>query len=225
MPMMEFRYHDRRQAGRELAGRLTRFANKPGVIVLALPRGGVPVGYEVATRIHAPLDVYTVRKLGVPGHEELAMGAIASDGSYVVDRRVVDQLAIPAELFQSTIDRELAELRRRERAYRDDLPRPNLRDKIIILVDDGLATGSTMYAAVGALRDQSPAWITVAAPVGSAETCAMLGRIADDVVCAYGPAHFRAVSLCYETFPQVGDDEVLTLLVRADRELKQWNVA
>lgn len=218
-------YLDRSDAGRDLAGKLTYYANRPGVIVLALPRGGVPVAYEIATRLRAPLDVYTVRKLGVPGHEELAMGAVASDGSYVVDPGIVEQLGIPEQLFKSILQRELVEIRRRERAYRDDLPRPNLYDKIVIIVDDGLATGSTMYAAVEALRRQSPDRIVVAVPVGSANSCAMLQDIADDVVCVHAPVHFRAVSLYYQNFPQVSDDEVRDLLDRAAKESKKWNAA
>jgi putative phosphoribosyl transferase len=212
---MEARYLDRSEAGRDLAERLAAYADRPGVIILALPRGGVPVAFEVAQRIHAPLDVYTVRKLGVPGHEELAMGAVASDGRYVIDRRVVEELHVPERLFKHTLRRELAELRRRERAYRGDLARPALGGKTIVLVDDGIATGSTMSAAVQSLRDQSPAQVIVAVPVGSADTCAMLARLADDVVCAQVPPDFRAVSLWYDHFPQTSDREVRDLLDRA----------
>jgi putative phosphoribosyl transferase len=219
--MMEARYLDRSEAGRDLAERLTAYAGRPGVIILALPRGGVPVAFEVAQRIHAPLDVYTVRKLGVPGHEELAMGAVASDGRYVIDRRVVEELRVPQRLFKHTLRRELAELRRRERAYRGDLARPELGGKTIVLVDDGIATGSTMSAAVQSLRDQLPAQVIVAVPVGSADTCTMLAQIADHVVCAQVPPDFRAVSLWYDHFPQTSDREVRDLLDRASRESKE----
>jgi predicted phosphoribosyltransferase len=220
---MEGRYLDRSEAGRELAGRLTAYADRADVIVLALPRGGVPVAFEVAQQIHAQLDIYTVRKLGVPGHEELAMGAVASDGKYVIDRRVVEELRVPQRSFNHTLRRELGELRRRERAYRGDLARPELRGKTIVLVDDGVATGSTMCVAVQSLRDQSPAKVIVAVPVGSADTCAMLARIADGVVCAKVPPDFRAVSLWYEHFPQTSDLEVRDLLERVARESKQRN--
>ena len=219
---MEARYLDRSEAGRDLAERLTAYADRPGVIILALPRGGVPVAFEVAQRIRAPLDVYTVRKLGVPGHEELAMGAVASDGRYVIDRRVVEELRVPQRLFNHTLRRELAELRRRERAYRGDLARPALGGKTVVLVDDGIATGSTMSAAVQSLRDQSPAQVIVAVPVGSADTCAMLARLADDVVCAQVPTDFRAVSLWYDHFPQTSDREVRDLLDRASRVSNEW---
>jgi predicted phosphoribosyltransferase len=208
-------YRDRHDAGRQLAARLTQFAHRPDVLVLALPRGGVPVGYEVAQALGAPLDVFLVRKLGVPGREELAMGALASGGSLFVNDEVVRTLGIPPEVIQSVAREEQRELERRERAYRDGRPAPDVRGRIVILVDDGLATGSTMRAAVRALRKLGPTWIVVAVPVGSPETCAAMGEAADQVVCAQEPEYFAAVGLWYEDFAQTGDEEVRDLLARA----------
>ncbi len=222
---MSSRFINRAHAGRELAQRLLAYADRPDVIVLALPRGGVPVAYEIATRLHAPMDVYAVRKLGVPGHEELAMGAVAPDGTTIVDRQLLDLVGVSTEEFHAVVQRELAEIRRREHAYRDERPRPSIDGKTVLVVDDGLATGATMSAAVNALRAQHPAKIVVAAPVGSPETCGMLAEIADDVVCVDMPLAFGAVGMYYDDFQQTGDDEVRQLLARAAEEAsKRWNI-
>jgi len=208
-------FRDRHDAGRQLAGLLGAYAGRPDVLVLALPRGGVPVGYEVARALQAPLDVFLVRKLGVPGREELAMGAIATGGVRVPNPDVLATLRIPPRVLEAITRREREELERRERLYRDDRPAPDVRDRVVILVDDGLATGSTMRAAVAALRQQGPARIVVAVPVGAAETCAALQGEADEVICAQTPEPFRAVGLWYEDFTQTDDDEVRALLARA----------
>ena len=208
-------FRDRADAGRRLAAKLRRYMGRDDVVVLALPRGGVPVGYEVARALGAPLDVFGVRKLGVPGHEELAMGAIASGGVRVLNEEVVRQLGIPAALIEQVAAREGHELERRESAYRDGRPRPDVRDKIVILVDDGLATGATMRAAVAALRRLDPARIVVAVPVGAHDTCAELTDEADEVVCGVTPEPFVAVGIWYEDFGQTTDDEVRDLLARA----------
>jgi predicted phosphoribosyltransferase len=211
------RFADRREAGRALAETLQAYANRPDVIVLALPRGGVPVAYEVAKALHAPLDVFTVRKLGVPGYEELAAGAIASGGVYVLDPHVITELGLTPEDLAPVIEAERAELRRREEAYRDGRPRPDVRGKTVILVDDGLATGSSMRAAVQALRRLEPAEIVVAVPVGAAETCRALAREADNVICAATPVPFVAVGTHYSDFRQTTDDEVKELLKLANQ--------
>jgi putative phosphoribosyl transferase len=208
------RFQDRTEAGQELAKHLAPYADRHDVLVLALPRGGVPVAYEVARALHAPLDVFLVRKLGVPGHEELAMGAIASGGVRVVNRDVIGALGIPETIVDMVAERAEEELRRRERLYRDDRPAPEVRGRTVILVDDGLATGSTMRAAVAALRRQEPAHVIVAVPVGAAETCAELSDEAE-VVCARTPEPFLAVGLWYDDFTQTSDDEVRELLERA----------
>jgi predicted phosphoribosyltransferase len=208
-------FADRREAGRFLAGKLTGYADRPDVLVLALPRGGVPVAFEVASALHAPLDVFLVRKLGVPGHEELAMGAIASGGVRVLNEDVVRALRIPGDVLEAVAEAEQAELERRERIYRGDRPPPDVRGRTVILVDDGLATGSTMRAAVAALRRQGPARIVVAVPVGAPETCAEFEREADEVVCARTPEPFYAVGLWYGDFSQTTDEEVHELLERA----------
>src|SRR5688572_8124254 len=185
-------FRNRQQAGRVLAQRLTAYAHKPEVVVLALPRGGTPVAYEVAKALHAPLDVLVVRKLGVPGHEEYAMGAIASGGEPLLNDDVVRELGITADAIDAVVQRERAELQRRDCLYRGSRPPPDVRGRSVIVVDDGLATGSTMVAAVQALRRLQPARIVVAVPTGAAETCAQLRELADEVVCASTPRPFRA---------------------------------
>jgi putative phosphoribosyl transferase len=211
-------FADRADAGRRLADKLAGYANNPNVIVLALPRGGVPIGYEVARRLHVPLDVYVVRKLGVPGHEELAMGALASDGTCVVDDDLIASLGIDEESIEEVVRREIAELRRRESAYRDG-PQPNVAGKIVIVVDDGLATGATMRAAAISLRKRNPAAIVVGVPVAAPRTCASLERVVDRVVCVVTPEPFHAVGLYYQNFEQTSDDDVRRLLARAAAEL------
>lgn len=208
-------FQNRRDAGRYLASKLTAYAGCPDVIVLALPRGGVPVAFEVAQALRAPLDVFLVRKLGVPGHEELAMGAIASWGARVLNDDVVRALRIPQNVVQQVEARERRELDRRERKYRAGRPAPNVRGRVVILVDDGLATGSTMRAAVVALRQRGPGRIVVAVPVGAAETCAELHQEADDAVCAVTPEPFLAVGTWYQDFSQTTDEEVQLLLDEA----------
>jgi predicted phosphoribosyltransferase len=208
------RFSNRSEAGRELAERLAHYADSSDVVVLALPRGGVPVGYEVAEALGAPLDVFLVRKLGVPGHEELAMGAIASGGVRVLNERVVGALCITDDVLEEVEAEERHELERRERAYRDDRPPLDVRDKTVVLVDDGLATGATMRAAVTALRRLGPARIVVAVPVGAADTCAELRIEADEVRCAVEPEPFYGVGMWYDDFSQTTDDEVRALLAR-----------
>jgi putative phosphoribosyl transferase len=211
-------FRDRVEAGRVLASHLAHYAGRPDVLVLALPRGGVPVGYEVARALGAPLDVFLVRKLGVPGHEELAMGAIASGGVRVLNEDVVAALDIPQAAIEAAAEREAQELARREREYRDGRPAPNVRGRTVLLVDDGLATGSTMRAAVAALRRLQPAAIVVAVPTAAFETCAELRPLVEEVVCASTPHPFRAVGLWYDDFSQTSDEEVRGLLARAARE-------
>jgi predicted phosphoribosyltransferase len=211
-------FRDRSEAGRVLAEKLKPYADREDVLVLALPRGGVPVGYEIAAALHAPLDVFLVRKLGLPGHEELAMGAIASGGVRVLNEDVVRPLQVPDEIIDAVAKQELRELERRERVYRDDRPPPDVRGRTVILVDDGLATGSSMRAAVAALRQQRPARIIVAVPIGAAETCEEFRTEADEVVCARTPEPFYAVGIWYSDFSQTTDDEVRELLERAPEE-------
>jgi predicted phosphoribosyltransferase len=210
------RFRNRVEAGRRLAELLKAYANRPEVLVLALPRGGVPVAYEVARALGAPLDLFLVRKLGVPGHHELAMGAIASGGVRVLNRDVVDMLRIPESAIAAVAAREQTELERRERAYRGDRPPPEVRGKTVILIDDGLATGSTMRAAVGALRQEGPARIVVAVPAAAPETCAEFEVEVDEIVCAIAPDPFFAVGLWYEDFSETSDDEVRDLLRRVN---------
>jgi len=209
------RFHDRADAGRKLAAVLHEYAERSDVRVLALPRGGVPVGYEVARALHAPLDVFLVRKLGLPGHEEFAMGAIASDGVVVLDDDVVRTLGVDRRSIEYVIARERRELERREVAYRGDRPEIDIHGCIVIVVDDGLATGSTMRAAVLALRSEKPKRIVVAVPVAAPETCRSFREgpdPADEVVCLSTPEPFQAVGLWYEVFDQTSDDEVRALL-------------
>lgn len=208
-------FADRADAGRRLADALAEYVEHPDVVVLALPRGGVPVGYEVARRLRAPLDVYLVRKLGVPGHEELAMGALASDATCVVDDDLIAALGIDEAELEAVIQREMSELRRRESAYREASPKLDLSGKIVIVVDDGLATGATMRAAAMALRQHHPAKIVVAVPVSAPRTAASLQRVADRVVCVHTPEPFHAVGLYYQNFEQTTDDEVRALLSRS----------
>lgn len=212
---MTVHFRDRRHAGRLLARKLAEYTARPDVIVLALPRGGVPVGYEVARALHVPLDVFVVRKLGVPGHEELAMGAIASGGLYVRNDEVADALNIDDTVFDEVVAREYREVQRREHNYRDDRPPFEVAGKIVLLVDDGLATGSTMRAAVAALRRLGPAQIVVAVPTAARTTCEELADEADACVCDLLPEPFRAVGLWYNDFTQTEDDEVRDLLARA----------
>jgi predicted phosphoribosyltransferase len=205
------RYADRHEAGVALADRLREFAGRD-VVVLGLPRGGIPVAYEVAKALHAPLDVFVVRKLGLPGHPELAMGAIASGGVRVLNDDVMRQLRVPNAAIEAVSRAEQMELERRERAYRGARTSIPIEGRVAILVDDGLATGSTMRAAVLAVRRLIPAEIIVAAPVGARETCRALAEVADDVVCALIPEPFTAVGLWYDNFDQTTDDEVRRLL-------------
>lgn len=206
------RFHDRREAGRRLAEKLSRYAKRSDVVVLGLPRGGIPVAHEVAATLEAPLDVFLVRKLGVPGHPELAMGAIAEGGIELLSRDLVRDLGIPPALIEQVAVRERLELERRDTLYRGARRRAMLRDRIVIVVDDGLATGSTMEAAILALKPQAPARIVVAVPVGSRETCNRLRRLADEVVFVSTPEPFHAVGLWYEDFSETTDDDVKRLL-------------
>lgn len=211
-------FRDRTDGGRQLAARLTRYADRTDVLVLALPRGGVPVAYEVAKELNAPLDVFLVRKLGVPGQEELAMGAIASGGVRVLNEDIVNYLGIPDEVIDAIAAVERRELERRERAYRDDRPPPDVKDRVVILIDDGLATGSTMRAAAASLRLQKPGRIVVAVPVSSPKTCDEFRSEVDEIVCAVTPQHFQGVGLWYEDFSQTSDEEVCELLKRGTQQ-------
>src|SRR5262249_30663353 len=213
------RFKNRTEAGRFLAERLSAYANRPDTLVLGLPRGGVPVAYEVATALNAPLDVFVVRKLGVPGHEELAMGAIATGGARTLNRDVIEYLRIPDEVIDEVTEREEQELGRRELLYRDNRPARSPRDRVTILVDDGLATGSSMRAAALAVRQQQPASVVVAVPVAASQTCDDLRGEADVVVCGFTPEPFYAVGLWYEDFSQTTDEEVRELLARAENKL------
>ena len=208
-------FDDRSHAGRELASRLGEFRDRNDVVVLGLPRGGVPVAYEVARAIRAPLDVFVVRKLGVPGQEELAMGALASGGITVLNRKVVDQLAIPSYVINAVLSREERELERREREYRDGRPAATVQGRTVILVDDGLATGASMRVAATALRKKSPAQIVVAVPVASPATCEEFETEVDRVICAITPEPFWAVGQWYRDFSQTTDEEVRDLLRRS----------
>ena len=208
-------FRDRTDAGQQLAAKLALYAGRPDVRVLALPRGGVPVAFEVAKALRAPLDVFLVRKLGLPGHEELAIGAIASGGIRALNEDVVRRFRVSDDVIDAVAAEEEKELDRRERLYRGDRPTTDVRDRTVILVDDGLATGATMRAAVVALRQQRPARIVVAVPVGAAETCAEFETEADDTVCAHTPEPFYGVGMWYDDFSQTTDEEVRELLERA----------
>jgi putative phosphoribosyl transferase len=211
------RFRDRSQAGRLLADRLRGYAGRDDVLVLGLPRGGVPVAYEIARALDAPLDVYLVRKLGVPGHEELAFGAIATGGTRVLNEHLVEALGLPDEAIEAIDANEMRELERRERAYRGDRPPPDVEGRTVIVVDDGLATGSTMLAAIRALRQGQPARIVVAVPVAPPEVCAALRGEADQLVCLATPDPFYSVGTWYEDFAQTTDEQVRDLLERARR--------
>jgi predicted phosphoribosyltransferase len=214
------RFADRRQAGAALASALRHYADRADVVVLALPRGGVPVAYAVAEALGAHLDVFLVRKLGLPGHPEYAMGAIATGGVQVLNEEAIGWYRVPQEVVDAVIASETLELRRREAAYRDGRAATAISGKIAIVVDDGLATGSSMRAAVTAIRQQGPSRIVVAVPVGAPSTCQELRQIADEVICVRTPEPFSAVGLWYDDFAQTGDDEVQSLL-RAHHESLQ----
>lgn len=213
------RFEDRAEAGRFLAQKLVEtYAGRPDLLILALPRGGVPVAYEVAKALNAPLDIFVVRKLGVPGHEELAMGAIATGGVQVINPSVVQTLRISEETISAVAAEEQREMERRMRDYRGSKPLPDVRGRTVILVDDGLATGASMWAAVTALRQLSPKEIVVGVPTASQETCREFEDLVDDIVCAITPEPFMAVGLWYHDFSQTSDDEVRALLAKAERE-------
>jgi len=216
---MERAFANRTEAGRLLAEKLVNYAGRADVIVLGLPRGGVPVAFEVAQRLGALLDVFIVRKLGVPGFEELAAGAIASGGVRVLNEDVMRAIPHADEAINAITARETAELERREQIYREGRPPPELRDRIVILVDDGLATGATMRAAVKALRERGAAKIVVAVPVGPPDTCHALEERADETICLSTPEFFQAVGQYYEDFSQTSDEDVRELLSQAAQEM------
>jgi putative phosphoribosyl transferase len=216
---MERAFPNRTEAGRQLAEKLLKYAGRPDVIVLGLPRGGVPVAFEVAKRLGAPLNVFIVRKLGVPGFEELAVGAIASGGVRVLNEDVMRAVPNAEQVIESVTARETAELERRDQSYRNGRPAPELGDRVVILVDDGLATGATIRAAVAALRQRGVAKIVVAVPVGPPDTCRELEREADEIICLSRPDFFQAVGQYYEDFSQTSDDEVRELLARAAQKV------
>jgi len=218
-------FRNRADAGVQLSARLEKYRNDDNAIVLALPRGGVPVAYEIATRLGLPLDVFTVRKLGVPGHEELAMGAVASGGAYVVDARLLELAQVTPEEFRTALARERAELRRRETAYRGGRAEPELRGKTVLLVDDGLATGASAQAALAVLRERGPSKIVVAVPVASPDSVLALTQSADEIATVYQPWPFHSVGSYYENFDQVEDATVLRLLSQAERRGPKWTVA
>jgi predicted phosphoribosyltransferase len=212
---MADRFVDRSDAGRQLAQELEQYAGRHDVVVLGLPRGGVPVAFEIAMALDLPLDVFVVRKLGLPGHEEFGIGAIASGGVRVVDQAVLRAYGVDPATLDRVTERERRELERRERLYRDDRPFPDVRGRAVILVDDGLATGSTMRAAIAALRQEGARELVVAVPVGASETCEAMKPLVEHLVCLYTPEPFYAVGLWYENFDQTSDAEVHDLLDRA----------
>jgi len=217
--MNSFTFPNRHEAGRALARELSHYAGRDDAVVLALPRGGLPIGFEIAHALHAPLDVFLVRKLGVPGHEELAMGAIASGGTRILNESVIEHLRITKNQIEEVAHEEEHELERREQAFRQGRPPLTFADRFCILVDDGLATGSTMRAAVMALKKQNTKHIVVAVPVGSAETCAEFESIADETACLYTPEPFLAVGRWYDDFAQLTEEEVRDYLERAAHEM------
>jgi putative phosphoribosyl transferase len=214
-------FRDRAEAGRILAEKLRHYANNQSVVVLALPRGGVPVAYPVAQALRVPLDVFVVRKLGLPGHEELAMGAIASGGMLVLNEEIVSQIPNAERVVAEVAAMEAKELERREALYRGERPPVDVRQKVVILVDDGAATGATMKAAVVALRKREVAKIVTAVPVGAPETCDELRNLADESICVIEPESFRAVGQFYRDFSPTTDEEVRELLARAQSELNR----
>jgi predicted phosphoribosyltransferase len=215
---MDTRFLDRRDAGKQLAARLMHYRGRTDVLVLGLPRGGVPVAYEVARGLQVPLDVFVVRKLGAPGHEELAMGAIASGGVQVINQDVVHQLQISQLDIEAAALRETLELERRERDYRNGCPPLEVHGRTAILIDDGLATGATMRAAIAALRQRDAGKIVVAVPVAAPRTCAEMERYVDEMVCLLTPQDFQAVGEWYEDFSQTSDQEVRHLLEKRNRD-------
>src|SRR3954451_16236378 len=219
------RYHNRFDAGRRLATALTKYGGRPDVLVLALPRGGVPIGAEVARALHAALDVFIVRKLGVPSQPELAMGALASGGVRVIDPSVMQQFGVTEAELAAVAAAERQELERRERLYREGRPSPDVAGRTVILVDDGLATGATMKAAAMALQAQHPGRLIVAVPIAPPETCAALGALVDEVVCAATPEPFLSVGMWYEDFSETSDEEVRELLAQAAQVLPDLLVA
>src|SRR5947208_1699462 len=208
-------FRDRTEAGQVLASKLTKYLNQVDTVILALPRGGVPVAYEIGKELGLPVDIFVVRKLGVPGHEELAMGAIASGGVRHINRDVVDQVRIDSETIDVASRREQKEIERREQLYRGQRSPVDVRNKTVIVVDDGLATGSTMHAAIAALRQHRPARIVVAVPAASPQTCSEIADEVDEIICAATPETFYAVGQWYQEFSQTTDEEVRDLLARA----------
>ena len=221
--MNDEHFYDRLEAGRRLGAELAEagYDHRADVLVLALPRGGVPVAYEVARKLDAPLDVFIVRKLGLPGHEELAMGAIASGGVLVLNDSVLRYHRVSTEQIERVARDEFAELQRRERLYRGARLPPMFEGKAVILVDDGLATGASMRAAAGAVRKRNPAKVVVAVPVAAPETCEEFRGVVDDVICVLTPEPFAAVGMWYEDFSQTSDDEVRELLALAEQNHPQ----
>lgn len=211
-------FEDRTDAGRKLAKELKRYANRSDVVVLGIPRGGVPVAAEVAASLSAPLDVFLLRKLGVPGYEELAFGAIASGGVRVLDRQIIESVGISEEEIERVTSEERKEMWRREQAYRGDRPALKVKGKTVIVVDDGMATGASMTAGIRALRLMEPRRIVVAVPVAPEKTCILMMSEADEVVCVHTPRVFYAIGLFYDDFSQVEDEEVLAALERVNQE-------
>lgn len=220
--MMAKQFFDRTEAGQQLAAQLTAYSNRPDVLVLALPRGGVPVAFEIAHKLHAPLDVVVIRKLGVPGQEELAMGAIAPGGLRILNDDVVYMLGISNEIVNEVAAREQHELERRERLYRGNRPACDVHGRTVVLVDDGIATGATMRAAIAAVKQQQPAHLVVAVPVAAAATCDELAAQGNEVICTRKLEMLYAIGIWYEHFSQTGDEEVCDLLERASHEQSDW---
>lgn len=211
---MSISFYNRTEAGKQLADKLNAFKNRQDVLVLALPRGGVPVAFEIATKLNLPLNLCLVRKLGVPHHPELAMGAIASDGVRILNQDIVNWLNISPSVIEQVAQKEEKELQRRDRAYRGNKPYPEIRHQTVILVDDGIATGSTIKAAISAIKSKNPQQIILAVPVVSASACQMLGSEVEQIICLEMPRNLRSISLWYDDFSQTSDQEVCDLLAR-----------